>query len=80
MFQGGICKDTTESRCESGCSAGCSWPGKRSQSRRDQEKEGGERERDRERGGGQKTEISKKEDWLGDHPVAAGPICSLNAC
>lgn len=38
-------------------------------------------ERRRERGRGQKTGKSqhfKEEDWLEDHPVAAGPVCSLN--
>lgn len=40
---------------------------------------GGRRERGR--GGRRKTVKSqnfKEEDWLGDHPVAAGPDCSLN--
>lgn len=25
-----------------------------------------------------KSQNFKEEDWLGDHPVAAGPDCSLN--
>ncbi len=40
------------------------------------EEEGGERER--EGGSTVKSQNFKEEDWLGDHPVAAGPVCSLN--